>query len=156
MTDEYSGSSVNELTSKLFAQTQGKISNIIVLSAMYQNNYPEKDINCEKYGTTLPLKTHQSSYLSSDRQAWLTSKIGGPAHFMVPATGIAGACLMHAEMNGLEAVCVTAITDSHSMSTEALQAFGPVLQLDLSALNKTPKFRSILAEANQRQNTIFS
>ena len=121
LTDEYSGSSVNDLTSNLFAQAQGKINNMIVLSAMYQNNYPEMDsLNAEKYGTTLPLKTHQSSHLSSDRKSWLTTKVGSPAHFMVPATGIAGACLMHAEMHGLEAIQVTAITDSHSISSEAL------------------------------------
>ena len=121
LTDEYSGGAVNDLTSSLFTQCSGKLTNMIVLSAMYQNNYPEMDsLNAEKYGTTLPLKTHTSSFLSADRKAWLTTKVGSPAHFMVPATGLAGAVLMHAEMHGLEAICVTAITDSHSISSEAL------------------------------------
>ena len=46
--------------------------------------------------------------------------IGYPAHFMAAATGIGAALLVNAEMNGIPAIKVTALTDSHYYSAEMM------------------------------------
>jgi len=41
--------------------------------------------------------------------------------------GFTAALLVHAEMNGLSAVCINAIIDAHYITAETLQAFTPVV-----------------------------
>ncbi len=47
--------------------------------------------------------------------------MGHPAHFMAATSGIGAALLVHAEMNGLAGIKVTALTDSHYYSSELMQ-----------------------------------
>ena len=69
------------------------------------------------------------------------------------ATGIGAAFIMHAEMFGVPAWKVTAITDSHSVSTESMQSYGIIMaQLRLDALDKISskaQFKPLLREANR-------
>ena len=58
--------------------------------------------------------------MGSDLTAWLGT-VGFPAHFMAATSGIGAALLVHAEMNGLSGVKVTALTDSHYYSSEMIQ-----------------------------------
>ena len=51
---------------------------------------------------------------------------------MSPVGGLAGASLMYAEINGKECISVKAITNEHSISSEALRAYESVLEQDLS------------------------
>jgi hypothetical protein len=75
---------------------------------------------------------------------------------MTPCTGFGGACMLYAEMNGLQAVHCTAVTESHYVTMEALQAYESFLTTDLSQINKIPNFKTTLKEANSRANSIFS
>ena len=80
---------------------------------------------------------------------------------MAPAGGVAGALIIHAEIKGLPAYKLTAITDGGSISSEMMQiAYGQVMKVhgldDLSGLTNKKNFRSILKEANQKGHTIFS
>ena len=80
---------------------------------------------------------------------------------MMPCGGIGAALIMHAEMSGLPAFKLTAITGEHYMSAEMIHgAFSGVMQHlglhDLSDLQKMKSFRTCLKEANQRSNNIYS
>jgi hypothetical protein len=58
-------------------------------------------------------------------------------------------------MHGLEGICATVMTDSHYVSSEAMQAYGPLLEMNLLELNRN-KVREVLKETNTRKNSIFS
>jgi len=72
--------------------------------------------------------------------------------------------LTHAEMYGLPGFAVTAITDSHYVSGESMTCYAEVFKVfglsegafDCSTIQKRPKFKEILKEANQRGHSIFS
>jgi len=155
--DACKGEFVPKLSRAFLGQVAGKVRTVKSMGEVYRTKYPDQEsLDTSKTGTTLPLKVHHSSHISADRKAFLAASVGGPAHFMCPCTGFAGACLMYAEMNGLEAINVTAITDSHSIVREALQAFAPVVGQDLSQIHKMENYKQVLKEANQKSNSIFS
>ena len=109
----------------------------------------------------LPMKTHRTTHVSAEDAQWLTSAVGGPAHFMCVSGGFGAACLVWCEMYGKPGFQVTVITDGHYVTVEAMQAFKPVLtKLGLpdgvDSLLSKPNFRPIVKEANQRSNAIFS
>lgn len=59
---------------------------------------------------------------------------------------------------------MTAITDSHYVSSDSMQCYSPVLdafglnqgEFDCKQIQKRPKFKELLKEANQRSHSIFS
>jgi len=67
-------------------------------------------------------------------------------------------------MNGIPGYIATLITDSHYVSSESMSAFEPVLAqigiqstaCDVKKIDKRPRFKELLKEANQRGNAIFS
>ena len=96
-----------------------------------------------------------------DCTQWLASAVGKPSFFMAAATGFGAGCLTHCEMYGLPCFYVTLITDSHSVTTESMQAYSPILThlglpADTDEIFMKPSFRPILKEANTRGNAIFS
>jgi hypothetical protein len=92
--DAFSKSAVNSLTQGMFSQMQGKINSIIVMDEMYGSTYPDQDSLDNKDGTVMPVKVHHTTHISSSRRSWMTTKVGGAAHFMCPLGGLAAACLM--------------------------------------------------------------
>ena len=72
---------------------------------------------------------------------------------MAATSGIGAALLVHAEMNGLAGIKVTALTDSHYYSSELMQSayqkvFDQYSLGDLSSVSSLKNFRSILKEVN--------
>ena len=109
----------------------------------------------------LPIKTHRSSWVSAQDAQWLNSAVGTPSFFMAAATGLGAGFLTHCEMYGKPCFIATLITDSHSVTTESLQAHKPILEhlglpADTDEIFMKPAFRQTLKEANQRSNAIFS
>ena len=109
----------------------------------------------------LPRKTHRTSWVSQEDAAWLQASVGSPSHFMAVMGGFGAGVLVHCEMYGISGFSVTVITDSHSVTVETMQAFKPVLEKlglpsDLDAIATKPDFRTVLKDANQRSNVIFS
>lgn len=111
----------------------------------------------------LKLVTHRTSHLSPDTVNWLNT-IGTPAHFTIVTGGIGARLLTHCEMFGIPGFAVTAITDSHYVSSESMQCYSAVFEsfglnsgdFNCKELQKRPKFKEILKEANQRSHSIFS
>ena len=68
---------------------------------------------------SLNLKTHKTSHLNDADREWF-SKIGHPAHFTIMAGGIGARLINHAEMYGIPAFAITAITESHYVSAESM------------------------------------
>jgi hypothetical protein len=118
--DECKGSFVPQLSRSMLSQMTGKIRSVKSMGELYRTKYPDQDGLALKSGNTLPLKVHHTTHLTQQRRDFLTAKVGDPAHFMCPLTGFGGSLVMYAEMHGLEAIHVTAITESHSITTEAL------------------------------------
>lgn len=95
---------------------------------------------------------------------WLTSKVGKPAVFTVPVAGMGARLICHAEMHGISAYAVTAITEEHYVSAESMQAYTSVMDnlglnsgnFELKNIKKRKDFRDLLKEANSRDHNIFS
>ena len=80
---------------------------------------------------------------------------------MAPTGGLGAALIINAEMAGLAAFKLTALSDSHYLSAEMMiGAYSKIMSKhglsDLKDLASRSKFRELLKEANQRSNTIFS
>lgn len=125
----------------------------MVLKALYRTKYPDQDALSTGSDGSLPRKTHMTSHLSPEEVQWLAQSVGGPAHFMAATGGFGAGCLMHCEMYGLGAYQVTAMTDSHSVTVESMQAYGPVLAKlglpsNVDAIYERPTFRQTLKEVN--------
>jgi len=80
---------------------------------------------------------------------------------MAAATGFNAGCLMHTEMYGLSGFLATLLTDSHSVTTEAMQAYKPILTKlglpdDVDEIFTRPTFRPVLKDINQRNHNIYS
>lgn len=91
----------------------------------------------------------------------MQTKVGPPAHFIAPVSGIGAGLLMHGEMKGIPGYIATLITDSHYVSSESMAGFEPVLasaglSSDVTSINTKPKFKEILKETNQRVTPIYS
>ena len=78
-----------------------------MLSDLYRTKYTNPEELARVPDGQLPLKTHKSSWVSAEDVQWLTSTVGTPAHFMVPAGGFGAGCLVHCEMYGLACVQIT-------------------------------------------------
>lgn len=80
------------------------------------------------------------------------------------AGGIGARLINHGEMYGIPAYAITAITESHYVSAESMQAYKAVFdrlglnsgEFDSANIQKKANFRDILKEANAREHTIFS
>lgn len=66
-------------------------------------------------------------------------------------------------MRGQAAAYLNAIVDSHYVTAETLQAFGPVFNellnisnIDFSRIVSFKKFKEVLKEENQRNHNIFN
>ena len=100
---------------------------MVVLSDTYRTKYANPEELSNVPDGVLPMKTHKSSWVSPEDTQWLASAIGTPSFFMAAATGFGAGCLTHCEMYGLPCFIVTLITDSHSVTTESMQAYKPIL-----------------------------
>ena len=86
-----------------------------------------------------------------------------PAGVLSILGGFSAALLVHAELYGLSAVAVHSVVDSHYVSSETLESFGPVvtevLQIadsKIEQISRLPSFKSVLREANNRNHNIFN
>jgi hypothetical protein len=71
--------------------------------------------------------------------------------------------LIYAELNGVSAVSLTGVVDSHYVTSETLQIFTPVINdlLEMKSINmadiqKFPAFKDTLKEENSRGHNIFN
>ena len=77
--------------------------------------------------------------------------------------GFGASILVHCEMEGIPAACLTIIVDSHYVTSETLQAFAPIFNelLDLKSISfedmtKYKTFKEVLKEENSRDHNIFN
>ena len=77
--------------------------------------------------------------------------------------GLGGAFLVEAEIKGYSAAVLTAIVDSHYVTSETLQAYGPIVNellqvqnADLKTIAKFAMFKDVLKEENNRSHNIFN
>jgi len=158
--DKLSTDMINPIVFKIFGWNYA-IEKVVVLADTYKTKYMNPEELANVPDGVLPMKTHKTSWVSAEDTQWLTSAIGEPSFFMAAATGFGAGCLTHCEMYGLSCIYVTLITDSHSVTTESMQAYTPVLThlslpADTDEIFMKPSFRPILKEANTRGNAIFS
>ena len=78
-------------------------------------------------------------------------------------TGYGAGILVHAEMNGISAVYITAILDSHFVSSETLQGFAPVINdllqvtnVNFADVTRFKKFKEVLKDVNSRDHNIYN
>ncbi len=147
------GSFVNQLVESLVSKKT--FTSFLILDDIYQTQYQSQHDHSAK-----PLIFYKNSFVPDDKTIWL-STVGHPAHFMAATSGIGAALLVHAEMNGLPGIKVTALTDSHYYSSEMMQdayqrVFDQFSLGDLRTVQSLKSFRSVLKEANQRGHSIFS
>ena len=129
---------------------------VVIFRELYKTAYtgPPEDISSLPEGK-LKLVTHRSSHLTPAQAEWL-SKVGTPAHFTIAVGGMSARLLTHCEMFGIPGFAVTAITDSHYVSSDSLQCYADVFgqfglnhgDYDCKNISKRPKFKDILKEAN--------
>jgi hypothetical protein len=86
-----------------------------------------------------------------------------PAGVLNVLGGLGAQLLIHAELNGISAVVITAILDSHYVTSETLQAFSSVVNklLDLPSIkmdeiHRFKAFKEVLKEENSRGHNIFN
>ena len=86
-----------------------------------------------------------------------------PAGVLNIIAGFSAAVMIHAEFNGIPALIITAIIDSHFVTPETLKAFKVVASelLDMKTFKfdeiaNLPGFKAALKEVNQRENSIFT
>ena len=155
-------SAVNEMTNNLLAKITS-VAQIIVLRELYRTSYTGDELQSLSDGR-LNLKTHKTSHLNDAERDWLQTQVGGPAHFTMMAGGLGARLLNHCEMYGISGFAITAITESHYVSAESMQAYKVVFErlglnsgvFDCSKISEKSKFRELLKETNSRANTIFS
>ena len=150
---------INPILSQLFGKMTA--SQLVVMQSLYKTQYPAaSELNVPE--GKMPMITHKTSHVSAELAGHLQSKVGSPAHFIAPATGLGAGMLVHGEMSGVQGYIATLITGSHYVSSESMAAFEPVLETtgvksgDVAAVDRKPKFKEILKEANARGNAIFS
>lgn len=111
---------VNSLLSQLPALTQ-----VVVLRELYKTAYTGPPEDIAQSGSRLSLVTHRTSHLTPAQVDWL-NKHGKPAHFTIMTGGISARLLTHCEMYGIAGFAVTAITDSHYVSSESMQCYSEI------------------------------
>ena len=86
-----------------------------------------------------------------------------PAGVLNIVAGFPASILMHAEFNGIPALLITAIIDSHFVTPETLKAFKLVAyellgmrNFKFDEITNLPGFKAALKEANVRENSIFT
>jgi hypothetical protein len=161
--DGMKGLAVNFLANSLLEQVKS-IGQIIVLREMYRMQYNGPEETDSRPDGQLLLKTHRTSHLPAGQVEWLQSKVGKPASFTVPVGGMGARLICHAQMHGMSAYAVTAITEEHYVSAESMQAYTSVMDnlglnagnFELKNIKKRKDFRELLKEANSRDHNIFS
>ncbi len=97
---------VNDLTAaKVF-------SSFLIFDELYRTQY---GAGTEKSH----LLTYKSSFVPEAESKWLAAN-GEAAHFTAPTGGLGAALIVHAEMYGLPAIKITAITDGHYYSSDMM------------------------------------
>ena len=153
--DKMKSNYASQLADGLFKEV--KWGKIVILDDVYKTTYPQ--LGSYPEDGSVPIITHASSFLAPEDQ-WIR-KLYESAHFMAPTGGLAAALIVLAEMSGLSAFKLTALTNSHYLSAEMMegayrQAFKQLGLGDLQGLQGYADFRECLKEANQRSNSIFS
>lgn len=139
----------NKLVAALLKVHQ--FADFVVLDEIYKNTYGAYN-DCD-------FLTWKTSFLpQSDFEFLKTKEV---AHFTLPAGGLGAALLVHAEIHGLSAYKVTAVTHEHYYSSEMMvtcyqHTFKHLALGDISDIAQRKQFRTILKEVNQRGNSIFS
>ncbi len=110
---------------------------IVVLDDVYKTNYSTTDTGYISSLDHQPLRYYKTSFADKDVKLGTFLQKYKPAGVLNLIGGFNAAVLIHAELNGIPAAVVTAIVDSHYVSTETLQAFAPVVHelLDLQDVN---------------------
>ena len=78
------------------------------------------------------------------------------------AGGISAAFLIHAEMYGAAALHLKLIVDQHFITTETLQSFAPLIngflgvKFNFDEIYKSPNFKPVLKELNNKKHGIFN
>ena len=155
----------NTISEQLFSKLPNKPERVLLLDSIYKTNYSTTDTGylTSIDGEAYPLKYYKSSHTTTD--AVLTPFLNKhqPAGVLNFLGGFTAALLMFAEINGLSAACINAIIDAHYISAETLQAFAPVVNevlkiadAKIDQISRYPSFKSVLKEANTRNNNIFN
>jgi hypothetical protein len=105
---------VNQLVESLVAKKT--FTSFLILDDIYQTQYQSQN----DHSGAKSLIYYKNSFVPSDKTTWLNT-VGHPAHFMAATSGVGAGLLVHAEMNGLSGIKVTALTDSHYFSAELMQ-----------------------------------
>lgn len=153
----------NQLTNSLWQQVASP-SFVLVLRELYKTAYtgpPEDTLMPEG---KLKLITHRTSHLAADELVWLNERVGTAAHFTIMAGGLGARLLTYCEMYGMPGVAVTAITDSHYVSSDSLKCYTEVFShlglnegtWNCANIQLRTRFKEILKDANQRGHAIFS
>jgi hypothetical protein len=125
------GSFVQDLLDETFgavSKNNINIERIIVLDSLYKTNYSTTDTGyiSQIEGET-PIKYYKTSFSSKDQHLTYFLAKYQPAGVLNIITGYGAGIIVQAEIAGLPAVYLTAILDSHFVSSETLQGFAPIL-----------------------------
>ena len=125
-TETLKGSFQGQIMDQLFTLIPS-VKRVLTLGSLYKTHYTDTNMYYSSDDGAIPLKYYKTSYTQAD--ADLNTYLGKiqPSAVMNIKGGIGGALLMEAEMRGVSGAVITAITDSHYVTAEILQAFGPVV-----------------------------
>ena len=115
----------------------------------------------------LPLRYTKTSFLDAKIGDFLQSGSAWSGHIEPEYTmnsngGFIASILQEAEMTGSSAILFKAILDQHVITSESLQAFGPVLKnvlgidTDLTEVYRMKSFKKVLLEMNAKKNGIYN
>jgi hypothetical protein len=105
-----------------------------VLDSIYKTNYSTTDTGyISSIGDEIPLKFYKTSHVSRDHNLTNFLSKYQPAGVLNIFSGLGAGLLIHAEMNGVPALCLTGIVDSHYVTAETLQGYAPIINGLLSA-----------------------
>jgi hypothetical protein len=106
---------------------------------------------------------YKTSFADRDQLLGNFVKKYQPAGVLNIVGGFEASVMVYAEMNGIPAALLVSIVDSHYVTTEILQSFTPIVHdllevkdVKMDKIASYPNFKTVLKEANTRDNNIFN
>ncbi|CDW90540.1 UNKNOWN [Stylonychia lemnae] len=158
---------VNQLVDQLFGQLSSEgaqIQRIVVLDTVYKTNYSTTDTGyMENVGSSFPIRFYKTTHSKNDAALNTFTQSLQPAGVLNLVGGLNAALLIHAELNGISAAQFVTIIDSHYVTSETLQGFTPIVRdilqvnnFNMDEIHRSPAFKDVLKEANNRNNNIYN
>ena len=132
------------------------------MDTLYKTNYTDSNFYYSQVEGETPFKYYKTSHVAKDQHLSTFLAKLQPSNVMNVMGGLEGALLMEAEMKGMSAAVIVGIVDSHYVTAELLQAYGPIINelleinVDLKGISKHKKFKEVLKEENSRSHNIFN